>query len=77
MLAVKTYLKLTHEQRETGLVIAAFFRGLTNIGLATYIATINPKTSANVKRVTLAGSAMRAKFKSRRTTGTNIGDKMN
>jgi hypothetical protein len=72
VLVVKAYPDLTHEQREPRLV-AAFSRRLIDKGLATYLATMNPRTSAKAERVALAGSAMRAKFKSRRTTGTYFG----
>ena len=47
-LAVKAYPNLTHEQREP-ILVAAFSRGLVDKGLATYLATMNPKTSAKTE----------------------------
>lgn len=41
--AEQTYPNLMHAQRET-ILVAAFSRGLVDKGLATYFATIDPKT---------------------------------
>jgi hypothetical protein len=73
---VKAYPNLTHEQREP-ILVAAFSRGLADKGLATYLATMNPKTSAKAERVALAGSAMRSEFKGRRSTGTYYSGEVN
>lgn len=69
-------MKLTHEQREP-ILVAAFSRGFVKKGLATYLATNNPKNSAKAERVAFTGSATQAKLKSRKTTGSYFGGEMN
>lgn len=72
LLAVQAYLNLKQEQRET-IFVAVFICGLADKGLASYSATINPKILAKAEQLALAGSAMRLKFKTRKSTGTYFG----
>jgi len=66
LLVIRAHRDLSHEQRER-ILVSNFVRGLWNKSLATYFATVNPKTAAEAKRIAGSGEAIYRARKSAQT----------